>query len=107
MFRQATTEEWLARFRAAGVPCARYNLPTEVLDDPQVVANHYAVELDHPKLGRHQVPGPPIRFDRTPTSARVSAPTLDQDTDEVLTELGFSAGQIALWHADGTIGRKR
>ena len=106
VFRQSTTSEWLARFRAAGVPCARYNLPTEVLDDPQVVANHYAVELDHPTLGRHQVPGPPIRFDRTPTSARVAAPTLDQHTDEVLAELGFSTEQIATWRAAGTVGRR-
>jgi glutaryl-CoA transferase len=107
VFRETTTSEWLARFRAAGVPCARYNLPTEVLDDPQVVANHYAVDLDHPTLGHHQVPGPPIRFDRTPTSARVAAPTLDQDTDAVLAELGFSAEWIAAWRAGGVVGRKR
>jgi crotonobetainyl-CoA:carnitine CoA-transferase CaiB-like acyl-CoA transferase len=105
LLRSETTATWLARFRAAGVPCSRYNLPTEVLDDPQVVANGYAVELDHPVLGRHQVPGPPVRFDRTPTSARTGAPTLDQDTDGVLGELGFDPGAVAALRAAGVVGR--
>lgn len=106
LFRSMPTVEWLERLRAGGVPCARYNLPTEVLDDPQVVANGYAVELDHPTLGRHQVPGPAVRFDRTPTSARTGAPTLDAHTDEVLTELGFTATEVAAWRAEGVVGRR-
>ena len=107
LFASEPTATWLERFRAVGVPCARYNLPTEVLDDPQVVANHYAVELDHPTLGVHQVPAPAVRFDRTPSSARFSAPTLDQDTDAVLAELGFDATEVAGWRAAGVIGRTR
>ena len=107
LFAAEPTAVWLERFRAVGVPCARYNLPTEVLDDPQVVANHYAVELDHPTLGLHQVPAPAVRFDRTPSSARFAAPTLDQDTDAVLGELGFDASQVAGWRAAGVIGRTR
>src|SRR3954447_26115524 len=83
-----TTATWLERSRAGGVPSARYNLPTEVVDDPQVRANEYMVELDHPVLGRHEVTAPAVRFDRTPSRPRRPAPTLDQHTDEVLTELG-------------------
>ena len=101
-----TTAHWLARFRAGGVPCARYNLPTEVLDDPQVVANEYAIELDHETLGRHQVPGPPLRVDKTPTRVRSSAPTLDHDTDGVLRELGFPDDRIRAWRDAGLIGRR-
>jgi len=105
LFRTATTAEWLARLRAGGVPCARYNLPTEVLDDPQVVANDYAVELDHPVFGRHRVPGPALRMGRTPTSARTPAPTLDQHTDAVLADLGFDADAVAGLRRDGVVGR--
>ena len=107
LFRSKTTAHWLEQLREGGLPCARYNLPTEVLDDPQVVANEYAVELDHETVGRHQVPGPPVRFDRTPTSARTSAPTLDRDTDTVLAELGFPATRIRGWRDAGVIGRRR
>lgn len=106
LFRTRSTAVWLERLRAAGIPCARYNLPTEVLDDPQVVANQYAVELEHPVLGRHHVPGPAVRFDRTPTSVRAPAPALDQHTDEVLTELGFDAATIAALRSGGTVGHR-
>jgi crotonobetainyl-CoA:carnitine CoA-transferase CaiB-like acyl-CoA transferase len=105
LLRSTTTAEWLERFRAAGVPCARYNLPTEVLDDPQVVENEYAVTLDHPTLGRHEVPGPALRFERTPSTARTPAPTLDQHTDEVLAALGFGANAIAALREAGVAGR--
>ncbi|MCH9674018.1 MAG: CoA transferase, partial [Gammaproteobacteria bacterium] len=37
-FASATAEEWLSRFRDAGVPCAPINRYGEVLDDPQVEA---------------------------------------------------------------------
>jgi len=106
LFASRPTTQWLEAFRAEGVPCSRYNLPTEVLDDPQVVANEYAVELDHPTLGRHQVPGPPVRFDRTPARARRPPPTLDQDTDEILAELGFSTDEIAALRATAVVGRR-
>jgi crotonobetainyl-CoA:carnitine CoA-transferase CaiB-like acyl-CoA transferase len=36
----------------------------------------------------------------------VAAPTLDQDTDAVLAELGFSAERIAAWRAGGVVGRR-
>lgn len=104
LFRTRTTEEWSNAFRAAGVPSARYNLPTEVLDDPQVVANDYAVELDHPVLGRHRVPGPPVRFSRTPTAVGRPAPTLDQHTDDVLEELGFDAATRSSLRSAGVVG---
>ncbi|HEX9260725.1 MAG TPA: CoA transferase [Acidimicrobiales bacterium] len=106
LFASRSTAEWLTAMRAEGVPCSRYNLPTEVLDDPQVVANEYAIELDHPTLGRHQVPGPPVRFDRTPTRARLQPPTLDQHTDEVLAELGFGEDEIASLREAGVAGRR-
>jgi crotonobetainyl-CoA:carnitine CoA-transferase CaiB-like acyl-CoA transferase len=102
LFRTADTEEWIERLRAAGCPVARYNLPTEALDDPQVVANDYAVTIDHPVLGSHRVPGPAVRFDRTPSGVTRRAPQLDEHTEEVLAELGLDA--VAL-RAAGVVGR--
>jgi crotonobetainyl-CoA:carnitine CoA-transferase CaiB-like acyl-CoA transferase len=104
LFRTRTTDDWVAHLRAAGCPVARYNLPTEVLDDPQVVANDYAVTIDHPALGTHRVPAPAVRFDRTPSGVRRRAPQLDEHTDEVLTELGLDP--VAL-RASGVIGTTR
>ena len=53
-----TSAAWLARLRAAGVPSAPYNTPTDVFHDPQIAANEFLVELDHPILGRHTTTRP-------------------------------------------------
>ena len=59
------------------------------------------------RSGVHQVPAPAVRFDKTPSSARFAAPTLDQHTDEVLAELGFGVPEVSGWRAAGVIGRAR
>ncbi|MEX0783031.1 MAG: hypothetical protein WD557_10300 [Dehalococcoidia bacterium] len=43
-------------------------------------------------------------MDRTPVSIRSSAPLLDEHTDEVLGELGFSAEQVAELRECGVVG---
>ncbi|MEX1102618.1 MAG: hypothetical protein WED87_00095, partial [Dehalococcoidia bacterium] len=48
--------------------------------------------------------GPVLRMDRTPTAIRSSAPLLDEHTDEVLGELGFSAEQVREWRECGVVG---
>jgi crotonobetainyl-CoA:carnitine CoA-transferase CaiB-like acyl-CoA transferase len=91
LFRTETSETWLARLRAARVPCAPYNTPVDVFDDPQIRANDFLVELDHPTLGRYTMSAPPLRFSRTPTRAQGPSPLLGADTDETLAEVGLPA----------------
>jgi CoA:oxalate CoA-transferase len=38
--------------------------------------------------------GPVIQMARTPTSVRRAPPTLGQHNEEILTEFGYSAGEI-------------
>jgi len=101
-----TTGQWLAAFRAGGVPCGPFNFPNEVFDDPQVAANGYLVELDHPILGPYKTFAPPIRMDRTPTAIHASSPLLDADTDAVLAEAGLSAEDIGRMRSTGVVGRR-
>lgn len=100
-----TTADWLADFRAGGVPCGPLNFPPQVFHDPQILANEYTVELDHEVLGPYKTFAPPIRMDRTPTRIQSPSPPLDRHTDEVLSELGFSAGELAALRESGVIGR--
>jgi formyl-CoA transferase len=104
-FRTRTTEDWIARLRAVGIPSAQFNFPPEAVDDPQVVDNGYIVELDHPILGPYRTFAPPIRMDRTPTAVRASSPPLGVHTDEVLSQAGYSADEIAALRAMGAVGR--
>jgi crotonobetainyl-CoA:carnitine CoA-transferase CaiB-like acyl-CoA transferase len=64
--------------------------------DPQVRANDYVVEFEHPQHGRTQVLGVPIGLSETPGSVRLPAPEHGQHTEEVLVDLlGYSWDDVA------------
>ena len=75
----------------------------ELWDDPQVRANDYIVEVDHPALGRVKVANHPIHYDKTPSSIRSLAPEVGQHTEEVLIEHGYSWEDIAALQDAGVI----
>lgn len=52
--------------------------PLEVLDDEQLEARKFFVDVDHPAAGRYRTPGAPIRFGADGWALRRPAPTLDQ-----------------------------
>lgn len=59
-------------------------------DDPQMLANDYVVDFEHPQHGTTQVMGMPVRLSETPGQVRTPAPELGQHTEEVLLDvLGF------------------
>jgi crotonobetainyl-CoA:carnitine CoA-transferase CaiB-like acyl-CoA transferase len=104
IFAGRTTAEWIATLKAGGVPCGRFNFPPEALNDPQLLDNDFIVEVEHPLLGAYKTFGPVLRMDRTPVSIRSSAPLLDEHTDEVLAELGFSEEQVREWRECAVVG---
>lgn len=89
IFMTKPRDEWLKIFDEAGdFIVGPVNTPYEVCNDPQVIANQYITEFDHPSYGRIRVMGIPIRFSRTPCKLRLPAPELGQHTEEVLLEIG-------------------
>ncbi len=104
VLRTRPTAEWIAAFKAGGVPCGPFNFPPEVFSDPQVLANDFLVEIEHPLLGAYKTFAPPIRMSRTPVVPAGSSPILDADTDAVLGELGFGPEELARMRAAGLIG---
>ena len=75
----------------------------ELWDDPQVRANDYIVEVDHPALGPVKVANHPIRYGETPASIRSLAPEIGQHTEEVLLEHGYGWEDIARLQDAGAI----
>jgi len=67
----------------------------EMCDDPQVVANGFLEEYDHTLLGPLRGPAPIIRMTGTPTRIQRAAPALGEHTVDILSEVGFTAEQIA------------
>ena len=98
-----TTANWIARFRAGGVPCGPYYAPTEAIDDPGSLANGFLVDLEHPTLGPYRTTATPIEMELTPVRTETPSPSLGAHTDQVMRELGLDDATIAALHAAGVI----
>jgi formyl-CoA transferase len=102
-FLDHTVAEWMSYLDACGVPAGPVLFPEELWDDEQVKANGLIVEVEHETFGRVKMAGPPIAFSDTPTEVGPASPVLGRHTDEVLSEVGYSAAELSALRADGVI----
>jgi crotonobetainyl-CoA:carnitine CoA-transferase CaiB-like acyl-CoA transferase len=82
-----TRDNWLARFAEAGIPAGAIRSIDEVYEWAQTRSQGLVIEVDHPELGRIELPGPPLRFDGAAARAHSAPPTLGQHTGSVLAWL--------------------
>jgi crotonobetainyl-CoA:carnitine CoA-transferase CaiB-like acyl-CoA transferase len=106
VLKTRTTEEWLERLEAEGVPCAPVLTRDQVIAHPQIQASGILLESEHPVAGRLRQTRTAARF-ATPTVVRHGAPRLGQHSGEVLAELGLSADDIAGLRRQGVVGEER
>ena len=76
------------------IPCGPILSMKEIVDDPSLRASGTIVEVDHPKRGKYLTVGNPIKLSDSQTEVTRS-PLLGEHTEEVLTQLGYNAEQIA------------
>ena len=80
------------------------NTVAESAADPQVLANEYVVETQHPTMGATRTTGLPIKFSRTPAEVGHAAPEFGQHTEEVLTEVcGYGWEEVAELRESGVV----
>lgn len=94
-FATRTRAEWIERLLQFDTIHAPVQTPTELRSDPQVLANGYLVDYEHPQHGPFKVASSPVQFNAEPTDVRRVAPEVGQDTEELLLELGVSWEEIA------------
>jgi len=96
-FAQRPRDEWMQRLREGGdFVFTVVNRVDDLPDDPQMQANGYIVEIDHPNHGPTKYLGCPIGLSETPGEVRSAAPELGQDTELLLTELlGYDWDDVA------------
>ena len=103
-FAELTTNEWLERLRAEGVPAAPIQTVDRVLSDPQVRHRRMVAEVMHEGLGRLPTLGTPIKVDGATEFAPAPPPRLGQHTNDVLaTLLDYSGERIDALRRDGVI----
>lgn len=101
--RQDTSDRWIARLNAAGVPCDRVKTLPEVFADPQTIDQEMVIEADHPGHGAVRMLGFPLKFAAAPCALRRPAPDLGADAAAILAELGYAAEDIASLREADTI----
>lgn len=102
-FSTKTRAEWIERLLQYDTISAPVQTPTEIRSDPQVLANGYLVDYEHPTHGPFKVASSPVQFDAQPTDVRRIAPDVGQDTEEILLELGRTWEEIGALKESQTI----
>jgi crotonobetainyl-CoA:carnitine CoA-transferase CaiB-like acyl-CoA transferase len=69
-FAEKSREEWLRILHDAGVPRAPVGTIEEWFASEQVRVNDMRLAFDHPKLGKVEMPGVPVKLSATPGSVR-------------------------------------
>jgi crotonobetainyl-CoA:carnitine CoA-transferase CaiB-like acyl-CoA transferase len=102
---EKTRDEWIGHFTRtrADIMYAPIQTIPEVLADPQVLANDYVVEYDHPSYGPIRTPGVPFKFSASSTPTPTAAPELGQHTEEILLALGYTWEDIGQFRDSGAI----
>jgi len=101
---EQSSDYWIDVMAKAKVPINRVQRMEEVISDAQIMANNMVIK---PASADHPVPliiDHPVRVGSVSGAGAARAPTLDEHSDEILSELGLSAAEILALHADGVVG---
>ena len=98
-----TTAYWVQTLNAAGVPCGPVLDVPGVFQDPQILAQGMVMEVDHPSQGLMKMLGFPMKFSGTPCAVRRAAPDLGEHSEDILTEIGFSATEREALRVGGVV----
>jgi len=101
--KERPSEDWIKLLNEAGVPCGPVNAIDQTFADEQVQSLEMAQPVKSPLLGELTILGHPVSWGGKRNPLRKSAPELGEDNQAILTELGYSADEIAGLEKEGVI----
>ena len=92
---------WIERLNKGGVACGLINDVQEVFEEPQIKHLNMVKDVVSVHLGAQRLVGQPMQLERTPSTIARAAPRRGEHTEEILTEMGLSAGDLARMKSTG------
>jgi crotonobetainyl-CoA:carnitine CoA-transferase CaiB-like acyl-CoA transferase len=99
----ADSDDWLARFKAAGVNANRVGIVEETLDDEMLKLNNMVVAPTDGDMGMPWVVNHPINAANVPQVGPKRAPDVGEHSRQILQSLGYDDAQIDDLLARGVI----
>ena len=101
--KKETTEHWMIKLSALGIPTAEIRGLPEVMQDPQFDHREVFQTLPHPcdESQNFTVVKAGYLLDSDGPTVRTTPPRLSQDTERVLLSLGYNESQIAIFKQQG------
>lgn len=103
IFRCRPIAHWTQALGTLDIACGPVRSYDEVAADPQVLANNYVAEMEHPSMGEIRYVNTPIALSETPVRSQGPSPELGQHTEEVLLALGCDWPEILALRDAGAI----
>jgi crotonobetainyl-CoA:carnitine CoA-transferase CaiB-like acyl-CoA transferase len=105
IFSKDKADNWIAKISASGVPCCRINTLSSVFSDKHVKERGIVKEVQHKKAGKVKLVGMPYRFKNYELQQIEPPPLLGEDTEQLLTWLGYKAEEIVSLRNEGVLGQ--
>jgi len=101
MLQERTTAEWSELLNKADIPTLPMHSLESILTDPHLTATNFFPVVNHPTEGAIRSMRVPATWSDTPARPERLAPRLNEHSEEILREAGFSESEVAALIRDG------
>jgi crotonobetainyl-CoA:carnitine CoA-transferase CaiB-like acyl-CoA transferase len=92
---------WIEKLNSGGVACGLINSMDAVFEEPQVTHLGMVKEVVNAEGKKQRLVGQPVQLERTPSTLARATPKRGEHTEEILSQLGLSAGDLSTLKARG------
>jgi crotonobetainyl-CoA:carnitine CoA-transferase CaiB-like acyl-CoA transferase len=103
LFGSQPLSYWKPLLDSAGVTYGLAQVPEEIVNDPQLIANQIIVPIDDGSPTPRYTVNNPVTVKGAAKVAPRPAPGLGEHTDQILAEVGFDANEVDELRASGAI----